>query len=245
MATTITKFAFWLVTFAAAYFIKSTELISLATAFFALHATIVGLLLVSLLLTCAFGREAALKTYGSFLIRVLRFSVAILITSIFSFVATLLLTVDFCTAYMLTTLGQCMYNIDVVDESDFIQLKAKLKAKKNVKKAKVLNAPSSEKKKNVPQTIAEKKVQQNSGENKPIIDAVQVQNDKVISEVEVEAETEPESMPETVQEVAPAEEEVHDTNVDLVLDNTFDTPFVVPPVQLEASLKPVPDIPVD
>ena len=245
MATTITKFAFWLVTFAAAYFIKSTELISLATAFFALHATIVGLLLVSLLLTCAFGREAALKTYGSFLIRVLRFSVAILITSIFSFVATLLLEVDFCTAYMLTTLGQCMYNIDVVDESDFIKLKAKLKAKKNVKKAKVLNAPSSEKKKNVSQTIAEKKVQQNSGEKKPIIDAVQVQNDKVISEVEVEAETEPESMPETVQEVVPAEEEVHDTTVDLVLDNTFDTPFVVPPVQPEASLNPVPDIPVD
>ena len=185
---TIAKFVLWLLTFGAAYFIKSTELISLATAFFALHAAIIGILLVSLLLICAFGREAALKTYGSFLIRVLRFSVAILITSIFSFVATLLLTVDFCTAYMLTTLGQCMYNIDVVDESDFARIKAKFKSKKNYKK--VLSTGSSEKKKPTPQTIAEKKAQQNSDEKKPIIDAVQVQNDKVISEVEAEAETE-------------------------------------------------------
>lgn len=227
---TIAKFVLWLLTFGAAYFIKSTELISLATAFFALHAAIIGILLVSLLLVCAFGREPALKTYGSFLIRILRFSVAILITSIFSFVATLLLTVDFCTAYMLTTLGQCMYNIDVVDESDFARIKAKFKSKKNCKK--VLSAGSSDKKKPTPQTIAEKKVQQNSYEKQSVIDAIPTQDNKKIPE----------------DEVAPAEEAVQDTTTDLVLDNAFDPPYVVPPVQAEQAepqLKPVPDIPID
>ena len=235
---TIAKFVLWLLTFAAAYFIKSTELISLATAFFALHAAIVGLLLVSLLLTCAFGREAALKTYGSFLIRVLRFSVAILITSIFSFVATLLLTVDFCTAYMLTTLGQCMYNIDVVDESDFARLKAKLKAKKNSKNQKKINTSSSEKKKVIPKSIADKKVQQATGEKKPVVDAIPIQN---------ESEEIPEVEATPAVESVPAEEIVQEATPELTLDIAVEPPQMVEPDELEPQpqLKPVPDIPID
>lgn len=236
---TIAKFVLWLLTFAAAYFIKSTELISLATAFFALHAAIIGILLVSLLLICAFGREAALKTYGSFLIRILRFSVAILITSIFSFVATLLLTVDFCTAYMLTTLGQCMYNIDVVDESDFARLKAKLKAKKNSKNQKKINLASSEKKKAVPQTIADKKVkyQYGSHEMTPVPGAFSDQDDEEIPVVEATPAV----------EAVPAEEIVQEATPELTLDIAVEPPQMVEPDELEPQpqLKPVPDIPID
>lgn len=177
---TICKLVLWFLTFAAAYFIQSTELISLATAFFALHAAIIGILLVSLLLICAFGKEAALKTYGSFLIRILRFTVAILITSIFSFLATLLLTVDFCTAYMLISLGQCMYNIDVVDENDFTLLKAKLKSKK-VK----LNKPTMPgKKKAIAQTITDKKAQQPVNEVTPAVENTSHEEKQVIPEFE-------------------------------------------------------------
>ena len=236
---TIAKFVLWLLTFAAAYFIKSTELISLATAFFALHAAIIGILLVSLLLICAFGREAALKTYGSFLIRILRFSVAILITSIFSFVATLLLTVDFCTAYMLTTLGQCMYNIDVVDESDFARLKAKLKAKKNSKNQKKVNVASSEKKNAVPQTIADKKVkyQYGSHEMTPVPGAFSDQDDEEIPEVEATP----------VVEAVPTEEIVQDATPELTFDIAVEPPQMVEPDELEPrpQLKPIPDIPID
>lgn len=236
---TIAKFVLWLLTFAAAYFIKSTELISLATAFFALHAAIIGILLVSLLLICAFGREAALKTYGSFLIRILRFSVAILITSIFSFVATLLLTVDFCTAYMLTTLGQCMYNIDVVDESDFTRLKAKLKAKKNTKNQKKINVASSEKKNAVPQTIADKKVkyQYGSHEMTPVPGAFSDQDDEEIPEVEATPEV----------EAVPTEEIVQDATPELTFDIAVEPPQMVEPDELEprTQLKPIPDIPID
>ena len=235
--TTIAKFVLWLLTFGAAYFIQSTELISLATAFFALHAAIIGILLVSLLLVCAFGKEPALKTYGSFLIRILRFSVAILITSIFSFVATRLVTVDFCTAYMLTTLGQCMYNIDVVDESDFAKLKAKLKAKKNGKKVKALNAAHVDKKKPTQQTIADKKVQQQyaSHEMTPVPGAFPMQDDEEIPEVEATP----------VIESVPAEEVVQENTPELTLDIDVEPPQNIEPNELEPQLKPVPDIPVD
>ena len=177
---TICKLVLWFLTFAAAYFIQSTELISLATAFFALHAAIIGILLTTLLLVCAFGKEAALKTYGSFLIRILRFTVAILITSIFSFLATLLLTVDFCTAYMLISLGQCMYNIDVVDESDFTQLKAKFKSKK----VKFNKSAIPGKKKAIAQTIADKKAQQPIKEVTPAVEKVVPEEEQIIPEFE-------------------------------------------------------------
>ena len=226
---TICKLVLWLLTFGVAYFIQSTELISLATAFFSLHAAIVGLLLLSLLLTCAFGREAALKTYGSFLIRVLRFFVAILITSVFSFIATLLLSVDFYTAYMLTSLGQCMYNIDVVDESDFVRLKSKFKNKKKCKKAKSATSTPAEKKQPVPQTIADKKVQQATIEKKPVVDTIPEEENVEIIDAEIE----------------PIDEDIQEDEPEVTSDSAAEPLQTCEQNESEYQLKPVPDIPID
>ncbi len=112
MKTTF-KFTIWLITFTLAYFINSIEVVSLSHAFFGLHVGIIGASVLVLLLTFAFGKEPALHKYGRFFIKLLRFGVAIGITSVLSWlVATFFLKVDFFTAYVLTTLGQCMYNID-------------------------------------------------------------------------------------------------------------------------------------
>lgn len=245
--TTIFKFVLWLLTFAVAYFIKSTELVGLATAFFALHAATTGILLVSLLLVCAFGREVALKTYGSFLIRVLRFAVAILITSLFSFIATLLLNVDFCTAYMLTTLGQCMYNIGVVDEKDFAKFKAKLKTKKNGKQVKPNNsAVSSEKKKSSTQsnqTIADKKVQhQNaSHENETFPDAFLFDDFEDVTETEGESKIVVDAVP--VENVI--QESASETAPEYTLDIEVDPLQSIEPNELEIQPRHPLDIPLD
>ena len=226
--TTIAKLSLWILTFAAAYFIKSTELISLTAAFFGLHAAIVGMLLVTLLLICAFGREIALQKYGRILIRVLRFSVAILITSIFSFLATMLVEVDFYIAYMLTTFGQCMYNIDYIDESDFTNLKAKLKAKKICKKPKQVPATAHvmpKKPASAPQTIADKKAPQPALEKNHIVDTTTHQDDKNAPEDKAEKNDTSPAVPVPTDTVQPAQS--------------------VPPTPTEKKKPVIVDLPID
>lgn len=128
MKTTF-KFTIWLVTFAIAYFIQYTEVVTLSHAFFGLHVSLIGASILSLLLAFAFGKEPALQKYARLFIKLLRFGVAIGITSALSWiVATLFLKIDFFNAYLLTTLGQCMYNIDYTEDINLPKFSKKKKA---------------------------------------------------------------------------------------------------------------------
>lgn len=124
--TKFAKFILWVLTLALAYAITHLlESLTLAKAFFGIHAILGGALLVTLLLICAFGKEEALKTFGKFLIRVLRFVVAMAINCIICYVATLIVTVDFFVAYLLITLGQSMFNVEYIEAVDFADFKEK------------------------------------------------------------------------------------------------------------------------
>lgn len=110
------KFALWLITLALAYLVSYLlEAITMVKAFFGLQAGISGLLLVVLLVICAIGKEDALNKCGKLLIRVLRFVVALVITSFFCFIATKLVAIEFCVAYLIMTFGQSMFNVEYVE----------------------------------------------------------------------------------------------------------------------------------
>ena len=124
--TKLAKFILWALTLVLAYAVTYLiDTIPLAKAFFGLHAIIGGALLVTLLLICAFGKEVALNQLGKFLIRVLRFVVAMVITGIISYAATLVIPVDFFVAYLLMTLGQSMFNVEYIEEIGFPDFKGK------------------------------------------------------------------------------------------------------------------------
>lgn len=124
--TKLAKFILWALTLVLAYAVTYLiDTIPLAKAFFGLHAIIGGALLVTLLLICAFGKEVALNQFGKILIRVLRFVVAMVITCIISYIATLVVTVDFFVAYLLMTLGQSMFNVEYIEGTAFADLKDK------------------------------------------------------------------------------------------------------------------------
>ena len=121
-----TKLILWVLTLALAYAIVNLiDTLPLAKAFFGLHAVTSGAMLVTLLIIFAFGKEVALNQFGKILIRILRFIVAMVITSIISYAASLFVTVDFFTAYLLLSLGQSMFNVEYVDGNGFAEIKEK------------------------------------------------------------------------------------------------------------------------
>ena len=127
MKTKLAKFILWALTLVLAYAVTYLiDTIPLAKAFFYLHAIIGGALLVTLLLICAFGKEVALNHLSKFLIRVLRFVVAMAITCIICYAATLIIPVDFFAAYLLMTFGQSMFNVEYIEEITIPDFKEKL-----------------------------------------------------------------------------------------------------------------------
>ena len=150
MKKNVMKFILWAVTFIMAFTIHNLfENILIAPAFFALHAGICSVILVALLLLFAFGKETALQQFGGLLIIDLRFGVALIITASFSYLATLLVEVDFYVAYFLITFGHAMFNVDYFDSIDFNcdKLKSKLsKMCKNDGKLKLLGNTTISKK---------------------------------------------------------------------------------------------------
>lgn len=228
MKTTF-KFTIWLVTFAIAYFIQATEVVSLSYAFFGLHVTLIGASILSLLLAFAFGKEPALQKYSRLFIKLLRFGVAIGITSILSWiVATLFLKIDFFNAYLLTTLGQCMYNIDYTEDINLPKFGKNKKAATIAEKKQT--APYIPTK--YPQTVPEEldvdectpDVVEDLTDDAIVLDA-NLSDDE--AEVEVEPETEVDSEVDADDDIEieeldfndPCEEEkaIHKFNIDIPL----------------------------
>ncbi len=121
------KFGLWLITLALAFLATHLfEAVTLAQAFFGIHTIISVVLLVVVLVISAVGDDKLLNTLGQKLNRVAsRFILAFIITAFLSAVATLLVTVEFCVAYLLLSFSQSISIIDYVKGIEF-NLKGKL-----------------------------------------------------------------------------------------------------------------------
>lgn len=123
----VIKFGLWLATLLLAFAgTHLFEAVTLAQGFFGIHTAISVLLLVIVLVISAVGDENLLSKFGQKLNRIAaRFILAFIITAFLSFVATWLVSVEFCVAYLLLTFSQSISIIDYVNGIE-INLKGKL-----------------------------------------------------------------------------------------------------------------------
>lgn len=123
----VVKFALWLFTLLVAFVATQLlEAVTLAQGFFGIHTIISVVLLVVVLVISAIGDDNLLNKFGQKLNRIAaRFILAFIITAFLSFVATLLVSVEFCIAYLLLTFSQSVSIIDYVNGIE-INLKGKL-----------------------------------------------------------------------------------------------------------------------
>ena len=102
------KFICWIGVLALAYLATYLKITTLTVAFFALHAGLIAAVIIALLISCMFGKEQALMKVGHLLICMLRLAGGTLVVCGAAYLAKRFLLVDFFSAYMLLTFGQCL-----------------------------------------------------------------------------------------------------------------------------------------